>query len=91
MYVCMYARLTIDVTGEDSEASGFGRCMRPWPTIDVTGERQLIAASRWLQLAACPGRCAQADLSKPHPYRRVRAVLSVSAQQHEGRPRGSGL
>ena len=32
-------------------------------------------------------RCALAHLSKPYQYRRVCAVLSVSAQQHERRTR----
>ena len=43
------------------------------------------------QAGGCPLRRAQGDFGKPHPYCRTRAVLSVSAQQHEARTQGADL
>ena len=43
------------------------------------------------QAGGCPVRGAQGDFGKPHPYCRTRAVLSVSAQQHEARTQGADL
>ena len=55
--------------------SGFGRCMRPCPLFDVTGERQL----------GCSLRRVPGVARKPRPYYCMGAVLSTSAQQHEDR------